>query len=147
MKVQGPRGTSSTAPARKARKTSGAAAGAFADALKDAESTDGAQDTAAPHTSGSIAGVGTLLAVQSGADRDPREQMPREQMVAKANSLLDRLENIREAILMGRIPAQRLNALIGELAEQRAELDDPVLNELLDEIELRARVELAKYTP
>ena len=138
MKIQG--SPASSSPARKTRKTSGAARSAFADALKT-QNTDDAEETAAPHLSGSVAGVGTLLAAQSGADRGPREHM-----VAKANSLLDRLENIRDAILMGRIPAQRLNALITELSEQRAALDDPVLNELLDEIELRARVELAKYT-
>ena len=141
MKIQGPRGSSPAGSAKKARKTPAAAPGAFADALRDTNGSDDAEAPAAPMT-GAVAGVNALLAVQSGADRNPREQM-----VAKANSLLDRLENIREAILTGRIPARRLNALIAELAEQRVELDDPVLNELFDEIELRARVELAKYTP
>jgi len=45
---------------------------------------------------------------------------------------------------MGMVPTDRLQDLATAAREQREELDDPRLSEILDDIELRARVELAK---
>ena len=47
-------------------------------------------------------------------------------------------------LLAGRIPTHLLNELVLALRERRPEFTDPRLGEILDEIELRASVELAK---
>ncbi len=58
--------------------------------------------------------------------------------------MLDRLEEIRVGLLTGSIPRDQLEALDRLVREQRGQVADPRLGEILDEIELRARVELAK---
>ncbi|MCH9020057.1 MAG: hypothetical protein IIA73_06805 [Proteobacteria bacterium] len=58
--------------------------------------------------------------------------------------MLDRLDEIRHALLFGAIPRHRLLALQREVREKRVAVADPRLNQLLDEIDLRAAVELAK---
>jgi len=59
-------------------------------------------------------------------------------------SVLQRLEQIRMGLLGGRIPKHLLNELVVSLRKPRPGFTDPRLGEILDEIELRASVELAK---
>ena len=54
---------------------------------------------------------------------------------------------IRHALLSGGLPESRLNALSQVVQSRREEVDDPRLVEILDEIDLRAQVELAKLSP
>ena len=64
--------------------------------------------------------------------------------VARGNDILDKLEDLRAELLTNGVSKQKLIALAQELRERRdAGLDDE-LNAILDEIELRAEVELAK---
>ncbi len=58
---------------------------------------------------------------------------------------LDQLEQIRTDLLLGAIPKDRLINLAQMVSERRQHAEDPRLNELLDDIELRVRVEVAKY--
>ena len=60
---------------------------------------------------------------------------------------LDQLEQIRTDLLFGAIPKERLMNLARMVSERRQRADDPGLNELLNDIELRVRVEIAKYEP
>ncbi len=60
---------------------------------------------------------------------------------------LDQLEQIRTDLLIGAIPKGRLINLAQMVSERRQHAEDPGLNELLDDIELRVRVEIAKYEP
>lgn len=60
---------------------------------------------------------------------------------------LDQLEQIRTDLLFGAIPKERLINLARMVSERRQRADDPGLNELLNDIELRVRVEIAKYEP
>ncbi len=81
-----------------------------------------------------------VLAIQEvGDDRHGRRQAR-----AHGENLLLRLEQIRLGLLAGRIPAHQLNELVRDLRRRRAQFTDPRLGEILDEIELRAAVELAK---
>ena len=66
---------------------------------------------------------------------------------ARAEDLLDRLDEIRHALLAGGLPELQLNALSQVVQSRREEVDDPRLVEILDEIDLRAQVELAKLSP
>lgn len=60
---------------------------------------------------------------------------------------LDQLERIRTDLLLGAIPKERLVNLARMVSERRQRADDPGLEELLDDIELRVRVEIAKFEP
>ena len=60
--------------------------------------------------------------------------------------MLDNLEEIRLGLLLGTIPVSRLEQLAQLVRAQREQVNDPKLTAILDEIELRAAVELAKLT-
>ncbi len=60
--------------------------------------------------------------------------------------ILDRLEEIRRGLLLGAVPKERLGELARMVREKRERGADPVISRLLDEIELRAEVELAKLS-
>jgi hypothetical protein len=60
--------------------------------------------------------------------------------------MLDKLEEIRLGLLLGTIPQSRLEQLAHLVRAQRELVNDPKLTAILDEIELRAAVELAKLT-
>lgn len=62
----------------------------------------------------------------------------------RGQSLLDALDEIRHALLAGVLPRERIAALARLSAETAAVSDDPRLQEIIAEIELRAAVELAK---
>ena len=61
-----------------------------------------------------------------------------------AEDLLDGLEEVRNALLDGALPRQRLDELVRLVRMRRERVLDPRLADVLDEIELRCRVELAK---
>ena len=52
---------------------------------------------------------------------------------------------IRTGLLIGSIPVNRLSGLAQSMANRKENAADPALRALIEEIELRARVELAKY--
>jgi len=79
-----------------------------------------------------------MLAVRDATDRSGGQ--PRR----RAEDMLDRLEELRLGLLAGEIPREKLESLERLVQEQRGAVSDPRLSDLLDEIELRARVELAK---
>ena len=58
--------------------------------------------------------------------------------------LLDLLEDVRRGLLTGVIPASKLNGLIAAVRSEQAAVTDPKLKSILDEIDLRASVELEK---
>jgi hypothetical protein len=65
---------------------------------------------------------------------------------ARGEAMLDRLDEIRLGLLAGAMPKERLVELSRLARVRRGEVDDPRLVEVLDEIELRAEVELAKLS-
>ena len=89
-----------------------------------------------------LTGVDSLLAAQSVDDATGEEA--RKRMVRRGEELLARLEELRHGMLMGHIPKERLGELAQMLRKRRAEGVDPRLAAIMDEIELRAEVELAK---
>jgi hypothetical protein len=58
--------------------------------------------------------------------------------------LLDMLDQVRDGLLAGGIPRTTLNRLANAVTRRREGFADPKLQGVLDEIELRAHVELAK---
>lgn len=85
------------------------------------------------------AGIEALLALQ--AIEDP--VLKRRKTVRRGRALLDTLEAIKADLLLGRVGESRLNQLMALIGQAREQCD-PELDALIDDIELRARVELAK---
>ena len=142
MKVSGAGSSAPTGGARRTDKASGSSKGAFKQALASALDTlEEAQALDAPT---SLGGVETLWAVQAMGDATERES--RRRMVQRGEDILDRLEEIRHGLLLGSIPKEKLEQLTQMVHARREAGADPRLGQLLDEIELRAEVELAKLS-
>lgn len=103
-----------------------------------AGSPAGAPSGAAGPTS--LAGLDAVLVLQNQTDT-PQER--RRRAARRGHDLLDGLDRLKAALLVGRVPVQDLRAIAGRLAE-RDPSGDPRLDGLIAEIELRAAVELAK---
>lgn len=85
-------------------------------------------------------GLDALLALQ--AVEDPT--LAKKKALRRGNALLDTLESIKADLLVGQVSEGRLNQLMVLIGQAR-ERDLPGLDDVLDDIELRARVELAKF--
>ena len=113
----------------------------FADRLKEAVA---ATEPGAAMETPAAAAVESLLSAQetpaahSGEERRAAHQY--------GQFLLERLDEIRFALIRGAISKDMLAKLAQTLRQRRQHSDDPRLNEILDEIELRAEVEIAKLT-
>jgi hypothetical protein len=85
-------------------------------------------------------GIDALLALQ--AVEDPL--FAKKKALRRGNALLDTLETIKADLLLGQVSEGRLNQLMALIGQAR-ERNLPELDGVLDDIELRARVELAKF--
>jgi len=70
----------------------------------------------------------------------------RRRAVQRGSLLLDRLDDVRLALLGGGLSPGRIAELQRVLESERGRVDDPRLLAVLDEIDLRAKVELAKLS-
>jgi len=77
---------------------------------------------------------------------DEEEKQIRKKLIKRGFSLIDKLEEIREAILLGYISRDKLIEISRLIKENQVESSDPKLQEILCDIELRVEVELAKLT-
>jgi len=133
MKVTG---TTPTGPATS--RPSARSAGGFA------VSQSGGVSPAAAATAaggvGGIADVSALMALQGVEDVTER----RRRAVRRGSGLLDRLDELKLSLLADQDGGDALNGLRRTLAESRPDDDHAALNAVLDQIDLRAAVELAK---
>ncbi len=148
MKVEGPKSTSSVRSAGAARKAGPAGkAGQFSAEL---DKLAGAEESAGPEGAegvGPVVNVGGILAAQSvGAEGAGPDYQERKRRAQRGAELLDRLEELRRGLLLGTIPKDRLGDLARLVREKRERGADAVISRLLDEIELRAEVEIAKLS-
>lgn len=88
----------------------------------------------------SLMALDGLMAVQ--AEEDVTER--RRRRVKRGHDLLDGLDRLKAALLAGVVPVQQLAQLKAELDQRREISDDPRLEELIEHIELRVAVEIAK---
>ncbi|KQY75548.1 flagellar assembly protein FliX [Brevundimonas sp. Root1423] len=133
MKVTGPSGPSSPQGSRPAR-----ASGGFS--LPSTASSTGAGPTAAASGVSNVSDVSALMALQGVEDVTER----RRRAIRRGGGLLDRLEELKLALLQGEAGEGALDRLSRTLREERPVDADAGLNGLLDQIDLRAAVELAK---
>lgn len=132
--------TRPTAAARATKRTGATGSADFAHALSRAEGVAGAEAADATGAVAPMAGVGALL----GAQEVSEEEVRRRKYIKRGRFTLEALEQLRDALLMGALPVSTLTRLETLVAEERATTSDPVLQSILDEVELRAAVELAK---
>lgn len=130
--------TGSTRSASTARRNERGPSGKSGDFLRHLENPGNSASVNGPRPMGGIDG---LLALQEVDDSTERRQRSRK----RGDDLLDRLDEIRHGLLIGGVPRASLQNLANLVRERRQEIADPALQEVLDEIELRAAVELAKF--
>ncbi len=134
MKVTGPNSSQSAKSASRAK--GGPATSTFNPLMPDAP----VGGPSAARAAGPIASVDAVLALQSVGDfRESRRRA-----VVRGHDLLDTLDKLKIDLIDGAVPRARLTRLMDVLKTRRDASGDPKLELLLDEIELRAEVELAK---
>ena len=84
----------------------------------------------------------TIFATQSVGDEE--ERALRKKQVERGKTLLEKLEEIRDGLLRGYISREQLMNIAQFVRERKFEAQDERLNEIIEEIELRVEVELAK---
>ena len=136
MKIDGFGSITSTNNTGKRRDVS--SAGNFADLLAAAES--GEAPAAAATSDITATSALNFLALQE----IPDEYIARKKLVQKGNAMLDTLEKLRRQLLSGPLSPHLLLDMEQQLIQQRQVVDDPKLHAIIDDIELRAAVELAK---
>jgi len=129
------------------KKKAAASDGEFAERVLSAAGADGVDGAGAPQAvdgAGPMGAVDSIFSVQE--IPDATDGRSKGLLFQFGNDILERLDELRLAILTGAISKQRLQGLAHMLREKRQLSDDPRLNEIIDEIELRAEVEVAKLT-
>ena len=132
VEIKGPGRIETSAIKRKA--PTGSSSSSFT--MSEASETHG-QIVAGP---GPIAALDSILMLQ-GMD-DSTEG--RSKGLAHGEQLLDLLDSVRDGLLAGGIPRATLNKLAAAVTRRHDAFADPKLQDVLDQIELRAHVELAK---
>ncbi|MCD8562751.1 MAG: flagellar assembly protein FliX [Alphaproteobacteria bacterium] len=136
MKVEGPGRTQGSSGVKKSDK-----AKAGDEAFGSFMSSDAAP-AAATTTTRSIAMVDSLLAAQ--AVEDPTARAAKKRARERSMSVLEELDKIRMAMLSGTLTVGHMVDIADVVASHRERITDPRLTSIMDEIDLRAQVELAK---
>ncbi|HVY13243.1 MAG TPA: flagellar assembly protein FliX [Alphaproteobacteria bacterium] len=136
-KVEGPGGVRGTAPTRKTGKAGSVQGSSFSQHLED----DGTSPVSGVSSLGAVGGISAILGVQEVGDATERAARGKK----RGSMLLEQLDELRVALITGSLSKEQLIRLSRMVQSERAGVDDPHLAAILDEIDLRARVELAKY--
>lgn len=137
MKVTGP-GKINTPSVKKAGAKKGVKGPSFSSNLEG-----GVEET---HVTSNVAGAAPLTQVDAllSLQEVPDATDHRSKGLKLGGEMLDILDDIRQGILLGVIPRAKLLSLTKLLKEKEGQYLDDDLKLILSEIELRARVELAK---
>jgi Class II flagellar assembly regulator len=133
MRVNGPNGTAVATASATTRRASGA--GGFT--LSESNGTQAASTAISLRT---IGGIDALIALQG--IEDPTER--RRRAVKHGRRALDALDELKLALLSGSLESTTLLRLKAVAADLKEGSGDDKLDQVLNEIELRVAVELAK---
>jgi hypothetical protein len=133
MKVDQTR-RSTVSKVKASRGSTGVQAGQFSNLLTSEQKVESIAST------NKISAMDSVVNVQEISGEDAGNSGTKK----RAHQILDRLEDVRMGLLMGQISKSDLMALSEILKAARETAVDPNLLELLDDIELRAKIELAK---
>lgn len=138
MKVSGPDSTQKTSGVKKSVKSGSSGSVSFRSLLETGEGEAPAHSAA----TGVIAGIDALLAAQE--TDDPAQRAAKRRMKARGEDVLKQLDKIRLGMLTGTLSVGNLLDVADVVASHREKINDPQLSSLLDEIDLRAQIEIAK---
>lgn len=116
-------------------RTSGANAGEF-----QVPTARSSSRRANVHGAASVSGIDAIVALQSVDGPEDR----RRKAVETGGKILDLLDKVKIGLLSGNIRRDDLSRLKKMIEQQQDVLDDPGLSDVLKQIDLRARVEMAK---
>lgn len=136
MKVQGPGQTQAASKGKKTGKAS-EADGSFEDFI-----ISGPAKAASVSATQAIVNVDALLAVQGAGDA--AQGGARKRSRQRASTILNELDKIRIAMLGGTLTIGHMIDIADVVASHRDRISDPALTGIMDEIDLRAQVEIAK---
>ncbi|GAB6053148.1 flagellar assembly protein FliX [Magnetospira thiophila] len=141
MKISGPGASRGVTSTDRKKKASGGQGSDFADHLSEAT---GPTAPTSGYEAAAVMPVDAVLAAQQVPDAT--QQRSRGLIRRRGEALLDGLERLRLQLLGGRLSKDELVQLAQALREKRPQVNDRQLIEIMDEIELRVEVEIAKYT-
>lgn len=136
MRIDGPSTLRPSGSVRRTGKAGSSSESSFSKHLEEAEESSGLQGASAL---GAVSCVLDLQEVDDALARAARGKL-------RAEDILDKLDDLRLDLLTGSISKTKLERLSAIVGQHRAEVSDPALGQILDEIDLRAQVELAKFT-
>ena len=131
MRIEGPRRPDQVG---RSQAKGGVAAGRFSVTGNETHAA------AAASTGMQVAALDALLALQEAGE----PLTGKRRAVKRGTDMLDLLDDIKVGILSGAVPRQTLRRLTQLVAERRDDFNEPGLQGVIDEIDLRAQVELAK---
>ena len=120
---------------RRSERSKSTESGGFARALRSDAPASSAIGGAAP-----VNPVSAVLAAQEVQD----STSGRSRGLRRGFDLLERLEVLRRALIMGTLTVEQIEHLAAQVSSRKEGTVDPALAEILNEIEIRAAVELAK---
>lgn len=135
MKVSGTSGVGSTGGPGKARP-----AGSAGFQLPQVGAAAGPAQTARANSVSGVMSVDALLALQDVGGPTERKR----RAVRRAGRILDILDEVKVGMLSGEVTSGHLDKLMVAVREQRDGTQDEKLEGVLNEIETRAAVEMAK---
>jgi len=135
MEIKGPGRITPAGVSGKGKKRGSDKAG-FSKALSSEE----APAAAPPSGTSPLTAVNSLLSLQE----MPSSTEGKSKGLARAEDLLGQLELIRHGLLAGQIPQRKLKDVVTIVSRERELSNDAALDEILDDVELRVKVELAK---
>jgi len=134
VEIKGP-GKVETSSVRRASRPAGAGSSTFT----IADAPEAARGQIVSNT-GPLTAVDNILMLQGVDDT----LSGRSKGLVHGEELLDMLDEVRDGLLSGGIPRRTLNRIANAVSKRQDGFADPKLQNVLDEIELRAKVELAK---
>lgn len=138
MKITGPGKTEKAGGVKKSGKAGSTGSTSFSGLL----GTEEAAATAHMQGAGAVARLDVLLAAQ-GAE-DPASRASKGRMRKRADSILRQLDKLRLGILTGNLSVGNMVDIADVVSSHREKIQDPQLASILDEIDLRAQIEVAK---
>lgn len=135
MEIRGPAKVETGNVRRVAKTTTGGTSSTFS--VSDAGEARGGSVVAGPGPIGALDSILMLQGLDDSMDG-------RSRAAAHGEKLLDMLDEVRDGLLAGGVPRATLNKLANAVTRRHDQFNDPRLQGVLDEIELRAHVEIAK---
>ena len=138
MKIDRTGAVQTSTPAKRGEKAKKTEAGGFSKHMASGADVTGASGSVSP-----VQSVDALLSIQEVDDATTGQSQAQARQWGM--DVLDHLDRLRIGIISGTVARHDLERISALVERHRGQSSDPALMQILDEIELRARVELAKF--